>query len=491
MRYSMLVYLTNMGKTLLEAARYLRTAPEGPLQKELLENGRQMIGQISLELERHRGDLRTPLPQERLRDIARLWDVSDTGSELEKTLEEFIRRLPGEVRYQVRAVFFAELGEKWDSMESVYTFMRDDPRFDPVVVLAPVFRVVNKQGRQEQEVIYKDYLTPLGIPFLDYDQYSLEKDCPELAFTSQPYEGCTPKEFWPEYIAKHTRLVYLNYGMLGAVFEDTAQSLCQLPVFRYAWKVIGASERYNQYYRKHAVNGGGNMLVTGLPKFDPVIRLKKEGTAIPEEWRAAVKDKKVILWNTWYDPMRCSLAYFDRVADWFRGHSDCVLIWRMHPMTKTVTKLYYPKEYYEQLRRHIAEAEAAPNIILDQNVSYSAAFACSDGMISDYSSMMFQYLLTDKPVLWIKRRDGSGPFNGKMLTGEFLIDWRWMEEAEEFEGITQFIERIQNGEDRKADIRSMVLQRDLPLADGHCGERVCNALWNAMHGEDFELEGEP
>ena len=233
------------------------------------------------------------------------------------------------------------------------------------------------------------------------------------------------------------------------------------------------------------------MVVAGLPKFDPVIRLKEKKTALPDGWKQIVTNKRVILWNTWYDPMRCSLACFDSVACWFEEHTDCVLIWRMHPMTETVTKLYYPLEYYERLQRYIAKAEAAPNMILDKNASYSAAFVCSDAMISDYSSLMFQYLLLDKPVLWIKRSDGSGPFNGKMLTGEFLIDWRWMEETEEFEGISQFLDRIRNGEDQKADIRKMVLQRDLPLADGHCGERTCTVLWEEMHREDFQIEGEP
>ena len=281
MRYSMLVYLTNMGRTMFEAAQYLRTAEDGPIKKELLENGEQMITQIKVELERHCGDLRTSLPLERLQNIGRLWSDAGCGSELEAALKEFSLKLPEEVTYQVRAVFFAELGEKWDSMESVYEFMRDDPRFDPVVVLTPVYRVVNRNGKQEKEVIYKDYLTPLGIPFLDYDKYSLEEDCPDLAFISQPYEGCTPKEFWPEYIAKHTRLVYLNYGMLGYVFADSAKTLCQLPVFRYAWKVIGASDNFYRYYCKYAFNGGGNMVVTGLPKFDPVIRLKEQSGEVP------------------------------------------------------------------------------------------------------------------------------------------------------------------------------------------------------------------
>ncbi|MDE7220232.1 MAG: hypothetical protein K2O45_11520, partial [Oscillospiraceae bacterium] len=211
MRYSMLVYLTNMGKTLLEAARYLRAAEDHALRKELLENGGQMIGQIRAELERHSNELRTKLPLERLRDIEALWGEAETGGELEAALEEFVQKLPEEAVYQVRAVFFAELGEKWDSMESVYEFMRGDPRFDPVVVRTPVYREINQNGVQAREMIYKDFLTPQGIPSLEYGQYNLETDCPDLAFISQPYEACTQREFWPEYISRHTRLVYLPY----------------------------------------------------------------------------------------------------------------------------------------------------------------------------------------------------------------------------------------------------------------------------------------
>ncbi len=485
MRYSMLVYLTNMGKTLLEAAQYLRTAEDHTLQKELLENGGQMIQQIRAELERHRGDLRTPMPLEWLRDIEALWGEAGHSGVLEAALEKLTEKLPEEIIYQVRAVFFAELGEKWDSMESVYEIMQDDPRFDPVVVLTPIYRAVNRNGQQEREIIYRDYLTSLGIPFFDYDTYRLEEDCPDLAFISQPYEACTPREFWPEHIAKYTRLVYLSYGMIGYVFADSAQSLCQLPVFRYAWKVAGASDNFYQYYCKHALNGGGNMIVTGLPKFDPVIRLRGKKETVPEEWKTIIENRTVILWNTWYDPVRSSITYFDAIIKWFKGHDDCALIWRTHPMTDTVTKLYYPTQFYEKLQQNIAAVKAAPNMLIDENASYNLAFACSDAMISDYSSMMFQYLMLDRPVLWIKHQGGTGPFNGQLLTNEVIIDGSWMEEAINQDEIFGFMERIRNGEDRNADMRRAVLNRDLPLADGHCGERVCNALWDAMHEEDL------
>ena len=135
--------------------------------------------------------------------------------------------------------------------------------------------------------------------------------------------------------------------------------------------------------------------------------------------------------------------------------------------------------------QNIAAVKASSNMIIDENASYNPSFFCSNAMISDYSSMMFQYFVMDKPVLWIKRQGGIGPFNGKILTDEVIIDGSWMEEAINQDEIFGFMERIRNGEDRNADMRRAVLNRDLPLADGHCGERVCNALWDAMHEEDL------
>lgn len=483
MRYSILVYLIKMSKTLLEAARYLSSAPEAdPLRTELLENGRKMIEQIHAELKRNQEDLISELPEKYMETVSDLW--GDGGAELEAALCSFAECLPHEVQYQVRAVFFAELGEKWDSMESVYWYMREDPRFDPVVVLTPIFRQVQKNGKVEQEVIYKDYLTAMGIPFFEYNKYSLEEDCPDLAFISQPYEGCTPREFWPKYIAQHTRLVYCTYAINGQLFEDSADTLCLLPVFRYAWRVPGASERHYQFYSKHAVNGGSNMLVTGVPKFDPVIRLRDKPAEIPEAWKPALKGRKVILWNTWYSWNLSSVGCFDQLVDWLRKHDDCAIIWRPHPMTHTVTKLHYPT-LYTQLQNNIALAKELPNMVYDDHPAYEAAFSCSNAMISDFSSMMYQYLLLDKPVLWIRQKKANGPFSGKMQTNNFIVDWRWMEEAENVEGIMQFLERIRQNADLKADTRKTVLQRDLPLADGRCGERLCETLWTELHREDL------
>jgi len=92
MRYSMLVYISKMGRTLLEAAQYLRTAPEDALRAEIIESGRQMLAQIREVLEHHRDDLRTEVPLVQLSEVESLW--GSTNEALGAQLEQFIQGLP-------------------------------------------------------------------------------------------------------------------------------------------------------------------------------------------------------------------------------------------------------------------------------------------------------------------------------------------------------------------------------------------------------------
>lgn len=477
MKYSMLVDLTKMSRALADAAGYLRAAPQNDLQAEATEKGRQMLSQIETVLEQHREDLRSETPLEQLAELKTLWESG--GEVLEKRLEQFTRNLPKDISYQVRAVFFAEQGEKWDAMGSVYAYMRDDPRFDPVVVLMPIFRSLQRaDGHVDQEIIYEDYLTPMGIPFYEYNAYSLPDDRPDLAFTSQPYNSVQLPQFYAESISKDTRLVYLPYFVPDKVAVESVQAWCQLPVYNYAWKVIGSSQRHYEVYRQYSRLKGSNMLITGLPKLDAAATLRERGVPLPEKWENVIRNRKTFLWNSWYSLDVCSLRYFDELLSWFKEHTDCALIWRPHPMTDIVTKLYLPDQYdfWLQCQQRLEEL---PNAVRDEEVSCDAAFCYSDAQISDYSSLMPQYLLVDKPCLWIV--SSAFTFIGEVIDGD------WTERASSIQQILDFLERIRQGDDPKADRRKAVRQKDLSLADGHCGERVCKKIWDAMHREDFSI----
>lgn len=217
------------------------------------------------------------------------------------------------------------------------------------------------------------------------------------------------------------------------------------------------------------------MLVTGVPKIDPVIRLKKEGISLPSGWEK-IRGKKVVLWNSWFDIAVSSFRFFKEIFSWFEIHEDCALIWRPHPMTETVVKLYFP-EQYSYWENCIKKVQNMANAVLDTESSYLPAFACSDAQISDHSSLMQQYLLMDKPLLWINTLATD-------LTGEEFVSTKWMERADNAEEVICFLDQIRFGKDATAEVRKSIIQKDIPFADGRCGERVCRILWEKMLIED-------
>lgn len=477
MRYSILVNLAKMSRKLADSAQHLRAAQQNDLRTEATKNGRQILSQIEAVLKQNRKDLRSEALLAQLAEINTLWETGDES--LEERLKQFIRNLPKEISYKVRAVFFAEQGEKWDAMESVYEYMRNDPRFDPIVVLMPIIRSSrHADGHAEREIIYKDYLTPMGIPFYECNEYSLSDDRPDLAFTCQPYNDVQLPQFCAEYVSKYSRLVYLPCFVPDKVTVEAVRTWCRLPIYHYAWKVFGSSQSHYDVYRLYSRLKGRNILITGLPKLDSAATLRERGIPLPKKWENVITNRKTFLWNSWYSIDVCSLRYFDELLSWFGEHTDCALIWRPHPMTDIVTKLDLPDKYdfWLQCQRKLEEF---PNAVRDEEVLCDAAFYYSDALISDFSSLMPQYLLMDKPCLWI-----ISPAFG--FIGE-VIDGDWAESASDIQQILDFMERIRQGDDPKAERRKEVRQKDLPLADGYCGERVCKKLWEAMHQEDFGI----
>lgn len=219
------------------------------------------------------------------------------------------------------------------------------------------------------------------------------------------------------------------------------------------------------------------MLVTGVPKTDPLVRLKKEGIPFPENWEK-IRGKKVFLWNTWYDISFSSVKLIDSILLWFQEHQDCALIWRPHPMTDMVTRLYCDEDDYNRYCENVRRVENSDNMVMDHNVDCYASFYYSDALFSDHSSMMEQYIFMDKPVLWIQNEKED-------VTGEAFIRYDWMETADGEDEIIQFLERVRQGLDTKAPLRKQTLEEDHKLSDGHCAERICNALWTQLHQEDL------
>ncbi len=415
---------------------------------------------------------------------------SDNLLDLLKSIKE---KSTLDLKYKLRILFVAELGGKWDSMASVYQAFSERDDCDVDVVLEPIFREVQySDGSTKREVIYNDWLTPLGINHIPYNCYDMISIRPDITFFSQPYESCTIPMFWPENMAKYTRVVYLPYYAAVIINKDSVEyeSFFLLNTQKHSWKIACQSDAMKALYKKHASREGENVVVSGLPKWDYAININSSKVCVPKEWDNKLQGKKVFLWNTHFSiGLSGSQLFTDKMDEFLNlfeeKQNEIALIWRPHPMLETIIEMYYSQDVYDcywALKKRITDSS---NMLIDNQESYELSFVCADAIISDYSSLMDQFMLMHKPALMLTNDLPKARFD---FAQNELFDYSKIEFADTLEKQKLFIEEIcNNKEDKYVVKQDNVIKQYFKLADGKCGKRLADLLVKDFVSEAVDI----
>lgn len=481
MRFTDYNLISELCDSVIEALSYMINTESDELLEDCIGASDVIASTLSANADAIRSDDICPLV-ERIRGALTSDDL--TVGALVEALEDAsaLKVLCREgLAYRLRVLFVAELGGKWDAMESVYKAFAERNDCDVDVVIEPIFRAVKlPDGSTRTETVYDDFLTPMGIQNIHYTKYDMEHIRPDITFISQPYESVTIPMFYPENIMKYSRLVYLPYFTAMTLNREASSaydSFFRLNAQKCSWKIACQSETMRQHYKNIASEKGRNVIVSGLPKWDHVYGRSRDNVAVPAEWAAKLDGRTVILWNTHFstDIGERFQEMLDFI-DIFAKDDKLALIWRPHPMSEAVIKVYRPDLYgkYLELKRLVTESA---NMLIDESSSYLPAFVCSDAIITGFSSLMEQYLLTGKPVL-LSTDKTPEQIQEKIASADGLFDYAKLPLAYNLTEKKEFIYKIANGCDEWADDRRMLLDTYFPNADGRCGERLAEALIN-------------
>jgi len=486
MRYAVYKALVELSNSVLEATGYLKDNPNSfgvladceagiiAIKDNLEANNEYVIDAVKNSLDK-------------IYEIADCINANSTYDSQLSELYELVMKVneycKKSVSYKFRVVFFAELGAKWDSMDSVYRAYKDRDDCEVIVVIAPIFRAIKlPNGEVKSNVIYEDFLTPMGIQHIPFKEYDIKKDLPDLVFSSQPYESVTSEQFWAENIAPYTRLVYLPYFTAqSALSEEDVFVQSQMPMQKLAWRVICQSEKAKAYYSKFS--DCKNFIATGLPKWDFVVNMDRRDIKMPKEWEK-LKGKRVMLRNSHYNLGEHPEFLLNNTKKTLNEYQKyCGIIFRFHPMTDTMFKVYYPeyKEEWEKLLKLIDESEGG---VVDRNTGYECAFKFSDFLLSPQSSIISQYVLTDKPM--IIRDNGRVEQETKNNENIFIQEVP-MGVASTFEEGSKMLEELFAGIDKNKEIRKKAKCEAMPNLDGNIGIRISELLIKEMLNEDNML----
>ena len=319
---------------------------------------------------------------------------------LDRLLQEEIQLLEQQqTKYQV--VFFPYKASMWDSLESVWLACREDERCECRVVPIPYYRFDNT-GKSEAVYCYEGQDFPNYVPVEDYREFSLEQECPDIAYIHNPYDKYNyVTSIHPDYYSYNLKkyvgkLVYIPYYVKAGTVSDSQKTLSVYPVMDY---MIAQSQLFKDgfqglpYYDK--------LLPLGSPKFDRVIRMNQQKN-IPKDWQPVLAGKKTVMLNTsiscFLNHGEIMLKKLKAVFECFRELQDVVLIWRPHPLIEATIKSMRPQllEGYKELLLYFEQQSTG---ILDRTPDITATVAVADAYIGEAaSSVVHLFGAAGKPI---------------------------------------------------------------------------------------------
>lgn len=313
---------------------------------------------------------------------------------------------------RIRVLFLIHYMEAWDSLADIYTGMENADDFEPIVASIPR-RLVGATEYTDEDTTHQRLQT-LGIPHirLDADPASLhwiKHLDPDLIFRQSQWDADIPP-IYSTINLDFTRLALVPYatGNLTRLQDSSPQSLNRrFGYHRNCWAVFCASDAERSHAFSVGWPGADRYVPTGHPKVD---RLRVPDDPAPRPF-TVMWSAHHSLGDRWTSFGRFHLDALDMV-DWARSRPDLRFVFSPHPSLSSRLAHPEPPLTAEFVDEFWAGWESLPNTETFRSAesgAYTDLFATSDVCVTDGLSMLLEYQVNTKPVIFLERT-GHSPF---------------------------------------------------------------------------------
>jgi len=279
--------------------------------------------------------------------------------------------------------------------------------------------------------------------------------------------------------------------------------MCTISGVVYAHKIIVQSEQIREIYISEYKKAFGNKLgdplmkvvALGSPKYDKLLKARREDYPLPDGWEERLKGKKVVLYNSSLSAMlNTNENYFNKLRSMFELFSsfeDIVVWWLPHPLaqaTYSSMRISLSAEY----NKIVSSFKESAVGIYDDTPNLHCALVWSDAYYGDGSSLVALYIATKKPLLLQSTDIIYENSEVKLLPGYKAEEYEHLEcnkpsgiidnlrnavvlEREQFTAM-DFISQIH----AQTENNYVLSEYALASQDGRAGERIYQVIKDAM-----------
>ena len=342
------------------------------------------------------------------------------------------------------------------SGESVFLKMREDPRYDCFIAVAP--RVTRGEDflrdTLKKTVGELDKRYPQAVRALyDPDAGKAEKLDADLVFSTILYEDQTLPDYTTERLSARSLVAILYYGY-GGLFISNEKKTPYLPNIVLSWRYFVSNEATRRMSIEKNPLLAENAVTVGYAKMDRL-------ATIPLREHAG----KTILLCPHHTldkiPGALALSTFLKNADLFQRlpemFPEITFVFRPHPLLfpRLATAKWWGPEKTSAYERAM---EAHPNVVFQRGGDYFEAFRNSDALIHDCGSFLAEYFYTGCPQCYLLESEAT-------LDEQFLPFARTLAEhvrkAYTDDEVIAFIRDVASGRDPDREARAAFAAKEV------------------------------
>ena len=340
-------------------------------------------------------------------------------------------------RKKIYALFLTQELSCWPSLKSVFEAAQNDQNYIATLVYTPF-----SHNNLSENIDYYNEYKNMGLPVVNYNEYQLDEESPDIVFIFKPYANVPPQYQIKALESVVPRIVYIPYGM--EITEDLAKFGFQYYAHYKAWRHCVYGEIVKKYAIKHGYRNGENIAVWGHPRADIYQDMSSLAKNIPEEWKKIIGNKKVILWTPHHlvnldsNSTGTWLIWGEKILRLALNTPDVVFIFRPHPLMfgALINNEHLSLKQVEKIKELI---DRAPNIIYDTSYTYINAVAAADAIITDGTTFCIEFLYSKRPILLTPRNMDSFYLYKEMMESYYI--------ANKFQDIIDFVNMVKENRD--------------------------------------------
>lgn len=380
---------------------------------------------------------------------------------------------------KIRVVFLLQMPEIWSKQDLVYYQMKKHKNIHCVVLAIPEYNIQTREHDMSYNLAYeyacKEKLSEIVKADINGEWMNLQEINPDYVFYQRPYEEYLPEQYRCERVINYAKTCYIPYAFFSSLSAELIMEYNRSFARNIYMNFVGNKELENIVRKKFfwtSKLGLRKIVYLGTPILENIFKALNSSSnqSVWGNW-GATSDMLKVLWTPrWTTDEKLGGSHFfnykDEILKMAEKRKDIFIAFRPHPLAfaNYVKKHLMTETEVSQLKKTYADID---NMVIDNRKNYIDTFEEADVLITDISSMLVEFFLTGKPIIFCGTNIKMDSLHNEIISTLY--------QANNWKDIQVIIDSLARGEDVLQERREEVIKNRFDDIE-KTSERIVSAI---------------